>query len=73
MNLKHLIRNHITSLLIAITLIFLFLIIVAYVWGIGYIVTAANDAANKSAATGASSSFDLQDAAKLNYRGTLQQ
>jgi CHASE3 domain sensor protein len=73
MSLKIFLRKHVGSLLAIIVLVFLLIVVGSYVWGIGYIANEANQAANSSPSANQTIQFDISDAAKIDYRGTLHQ
>lgn len=71
--MKKILQNHLNSLLVVLAFIFLALIIGAFIWGVSDIVVQGNKAAKSDTTAAQTPGFDLSDAAKLNYRGTMTQ
>lgn len=67
--MKKILQRHVTTFLIGITAIFLVIIVGYFVWGIGYLLMEVDQANNGQASNAASQDFDLNAAARLDYRG----
>jgi len=63
-------RTHVEPLLVILALLFLAIIIGSFVWGVGDIVGEVNMAL-KYTPPQTKTGFDLQDAAKLDWRGGI--
>jgi hypothetical protein len=61
------------SLPIYLTLVFLALTAASFIWGVSYVVMEINRADANQTATSQVTSFDLKDAAALNYHGMTSQ
>ena len=61
------------ALLVILAVIFVVAVVGSYIWGVGYLVFTVNQAVDSQTVTSTIPQFDLQGAAKLNYRGTLQE
>jgi hypothetical protein len=64
-----LLRNHFSIALIFLAIAFLVVIIGFYVWGIGYLATTVTQASVGKNAGASVLQFNLDAAAKLDYRG----
>ena len=71
--MKPLLKNQVNAVLASAALLFIILIIGAFVWGIGDLFALANRANQGSGNQNPAPSFDLAGAAKLDYRGTMPQ
>jgi hypothetical protein len=71
--MKNLLRKYPQAALVTLALLLLAIIIAYYVWGIGDVVTAVNQAVNDKVSAGKTTGFDLQDAKNLNLRGLVSQ
>ena len=72
--MQNFLRKHINSFLAALALAFIAVIAAYFVWGIGFLISQINAATVVNPnGNGASAAFNLKDAAKIDYRGTLQQ
>ena len=61
--------TNVNTILVSVAVVFLALIVGYFIWGIGYIVTQVGSADTAKLTASEIPSFDLQDAASLNYRG----
>jgi predicted PurR-regulated permease PerM len=69
--IKNTIKNHMSIILAIVALIFVGVVFSYFSWGIGYLVTTFNSINNGSAPASQVTGFNLDDAAKLNYRGLM--
>jgi len=67
--MKKILRNHSTSVLAVLALIFLGAIAASYVWGITYLIFDINEANGRVTPNGQIPQFNLDGAAQLDYRG----
>ena len=64
-----LLRSHFTAALALLAAIFLAVIVGFYVWGVGYLVASVAQVDNGNMAVAPAQQFNLDGAAKLDYRG----
>jgi hypothetical protein len=69
--MKNFFKEHIFSVTVFFAMLFAGGVISSYVWGIGYLVIAANHANSDQVTANTVAQFDLETAAKINYRGAL--
>lgn len=67
--MKIFLRTHVNAILFCLAILFLVLVVGYFVWGVGYIIMEFGQANTSNVAAAPAPSFDLQDAAQLDYRG----
>lgn len=67
--MKNFLRTHTNTILVVLVVLFLGVIIGYFTWGIGYIVAEVTQANTGKVASATQSSFNLQGADQINYRG----
>jgi hypothetical protein len=71
MTMKKILRNYPEVVLAALAVVFVAIIAVAFIWGIGDVATAVYRAVNAPPGGGGNVGFNLQAAQQLNLRGLV--